>query len=193
MSGDNPFRSELDAAHRRIEQLEADHEARVSRLEGENARLRQRLIDVAPGRTRTGRTFGALAMVILGVSLVVGMLIAHLTRSTMPTPVIPVLDPIELTEGANEPTNEGEFNRAYIANVLDHVHIEDCAKPASAPSNGHVRLVIAPTGTIVTALVDQGPLRDTPVGHCIEDRYRAARVPPFSGPPRAVGKSFSVP
>ena len=62
----DPFRSELDAAHARIEQLERD-----------NARLRERLADQGRKHQATGRTFMVLAMVVLGLSLVAGILFAR--------------------------------------------------------------------------------------------------------------------
>jgi len=193
MSDNSPFRSELDAAHRRIEQLEAEHAARTKKLEDENARLRQRLIDQAPSRTRTGRTFGALGVIILSLSLAVGIVFARVTGAPVAVSV-PQVTPVELAPvEMNEPADPSDFDRQYVAGVLDRVNIHDCVKPADSPASGHIKLLISPTGTIASALVDQGPLRDTPAGACIEERFRGARVPPFTGAMRAVGRSFHVP
>jgi len=198
MSGPDPFRSELDAAHRRIETLEAEHAARVSELERENARLRGRLIDVAPSRNATGRTFGALGMIILGVSLAGGMFFARMTRSPSPVPIAP-LEAVELPIETDEPTintdrtSTGDFDRGGVAFALSHVHIEDCVRPDDPHLSGHAKLTIAPIGIITSAVVDGGSYRGTSTGHCIEDRFRAARVPAFNGASRMVGKSFVIP
>ncbi len=193
MSGPDPFRSELDAAHRRIETLEAENAARVKDLETENAHLRQRLIDVTPSRNATGRTFAALGMLILSLSLAAGMVFARLTGAPAPVPFVPV-EIIELPSEAttNAPASAGDFDRVDVAFALDHVHVEDCVK-AGERGGGHVKLTLAPSGLVSAATVDRGVYAGTSVGHCIEDRYRAAHVPAFTGSPRIVGKSFVMP
>jgi hypothetical protein len=196
MSGPDPFRSELDAAHRRIETLETENAARVKDLETENARLRQRLIDVTPSRNAAGRTFAALGMLVLSLSLAAGMVFARITGTPAPVPYVPVqMAPIELPAEAvtNEPANPGDFDRGEAAFVLNHVHIEDCAKVEEPHLSGHVTLTLAPSGLVSSATIDDGPYRGTPIGRCIEERFRTARVPAFTGIPRRVGKSFVMP
>jgi hypothetical protein len=186
MSSD-PFRSELDAAHQRIEQLETKHAARVRDLEQENARLRTRLIDVAPSRSKTGRTFGALAMMILGVSLIAGIVFARLVRReavSAPAPPehvqfasvdIPPPTIDELPTGGPE-----DFDRSAAAAALEAVKLAGCIKTGVVASTGHVRLTLAPSGLVMSATVDQGIYRGTATSECIEARFRAARVPAFT-------------
>jgi hypothetical protein len=194
MAGPDPFRSELDAAHRRIETLEVDHAARVRDLESENARLRQRLVDIAPSRTATGRTFGALAMIILGVSLAAGIFFARVTRAPVSIPFTPLeIAPVELPMVQNgDPANPDDFDRADVAFALDNVKVDDCVQAGATHGGGHVRLTLAPSGLVTSAAIDQGAYGGTQTGRCIEDRYRAAHVPMFSGAPRVVGKSFFI-
>jgi len=196
MSAD-PFRSELDAAHRRIEQLETEHAARVKDLETENARLRARLIDVAPSRNGTGRTFAALGMLILSVSLGLGIFFARVTGAPAPPMPVEITPPtLEFPDEAmtHEPAIlSGEFDRGEVAFVLNHVHIEDCTKVDEPHVSGHVTLTLAPSGRVTSATLDEGPYRSTAIGHCIEERFRSARVPAFTGIPRRVGKSFVIP
>ncbi len=195
MSGPDPFRSELDAAHHRIETLEAEHAAKVAVLERENERLRQRLIDVGPKQSATGRTFGALGMIILGVSLAGGIVFARMTRSvSVGLPVTPPIEmaPLELEAEPTEAANAGDFDRGAAAAVLNHVHIEDCVKAGDPSASGHVKLTIASSGLVSTAVIDDGAYRGTAVGRCIEERFRSARVQPFTGGPRLVGKSFVI-
>jgi hypothetical protein len=94
---------------------------------------------------------------------------------------------------ASTPSPDSDFDRGTVSVVIARVHIEDCAKPGGPSVTGHARITIAPSGVITSASIDQGPLVGTAVGRCIEDRYRAARVPPFSGVSRIVGKSFTLP
>jgi len=187
---DNPFRSELDAAHRRIAQLEAEHTAQTKKLEDENARLRQRLIDQAPSRTRTGRTFGVLGIMILAFSLAIGIVFARtVSTSRRSTDSPQILPTVELDTSS---AKQGDFDRELIAYSLDWVDIHSCVTAAGS-ATGHIKLIISPTGTISSALIDEGPLKGTDAGRCIEARFRDAHVPPFVGPTRAVGRSFHIP
>ena len=182
----DPFRSELEAAHQRIEKMEAEHQERVAKLEAEVARLRQRLIDTNDQQRKTGRTFASLGVLILGVSLAAGIAIAWLTGREVAPPSAPVVRVIELP--SQQPGAAFDRNAAEAA--LDAVKLDDCT---SAGARGHARIVFAANGAVSSALVDEGPTKDTSVAHCIEDRYRAVRVPPFTGPPVAVGRAFTAP
>jgi hypothetical protein len=182
----DPFRSELDAAHRRIEQMETEHAARVAELQRENERLRKRLIDTAPSRTKTGRTFFALALMTLALSLLVGIFFARLFLRAPTRPAPPAAPLLELP--ASGQTWAGDFDKSAAASALASVRVDDCGSHVT----GHVRVTFVRSGTVSLAEVDP-PLRGTSVGACVEERYRAARVPPFGGPPRVVGKSFVIP
>jgi hypothetical protein len=41
--------------------------------------------------------------------------------------------------------------------------------------------------------VVEGPFGGTPVGGCVAKLFRAAKVPPFTGDPVTVSKSFTIP
>jgi len=188
----DPFRSELEAAHARIEKLERDHKARVEELERENARLRSRLVDVAPSRSKTGKTFLGIAMMSLAVSIFVGMLLAR----TMSPPQRLTLAPPQTIELAdvptdNAPANPGDFDIEAVTRAFSGIRLDDCAPTNEHKITGHATITISPTGMVNSVHVD-APYAGTALAACIEQRYRSARVPPFSEPSRIVGKRFTI-
>ena len=187
----DPFRSELEAAHARIEKLEADHKTRVAELERENQRLRKRLVDAAPPtHNKTGKTFFGIGMMTLAISLGLGMVFARMSKPPQPHPIfeLPVTIPnvVEIDDEA-DPT---DFDREAVANALKGVRLADCNM--NIRGTGHVKLVIAPSGVVTEAHVDRGPFTGTPEGRCIEARYREVRLPTFTGAPRSLGKMFTI-
>ena len=52
--------------------------------------------------------------------------------------------------------------------------------------------MVHPGGRVASATVDQGPFPGTAVGGCIAKVYSTITVPPYSGPPVRVGKSFKL-
>lgn len=190
----DPFRSELDAAHQRIERMESDHKARIAELERENKRLRGRLVEIAPSRTKTGQVFLAIGILSLAASITGGMFFARMaSRPAVPSPMM--LDTgavLELGPSASTDVG-GDFNRDAVTQALDTVNVGDCVDASHRPGSGHVMLVLAPSGFVVSAKVDRGDYRTTSEGRCIETRFRAARVPSWEGhQSRIVGKSFDV-
>jgi hypothetical protein len=187
----DPFRSELEAAHARIEKLEADHKTQIEKLEGENDRLRKRLVDAAPpSQSKTGKTFFAIAMLTLGASLVVGMFFARTASPPRPAPIFEV--PVEFpntVEIGDDTADPGDFDREAVASALKGVRLGACT---TSHGSGHVRLVIATSGVVTEAHVDRGPFTNTSEGRCIESQFRAVRVPGFSLTPRTVGKAFTI-
>ena len=188
----DPFRSELEAAHARIEKLEADHKSRVAELERENARLRKRLVEAAPpSQSKTGKTFFGIGVMTLALSLGMGMVFARMTKPPQPHPIfeVPVAMPgsnIEIGDDAPDPS---DFDREAVANALKGVRLASCV---SSHGSGHVKLVIAPSGVVTEAHVDRGAYTSTPEGQCIEARFREEKLPAFTGVPRAVGKAFTI-
>jgi predicted Zn finger-like uncharacterized protein len=66
-------------------------------------------------------------------------------------------------------------------------------KTADGPTGtGKVQVTFAPSGRATAANVIEGPFGGTSVGGCIARLFRAAKVPPFSGDPVTVSKSFTV-
>ena len=53
-------------------------------------------------------------------------------------------------------------------------------------------ITFAPNGSVSNVTADQPPFAGTAVGGCVAAKFRAARVPAFSGGSVKVGKSFSI-
>ncbi|HSQ65228.1 MAG TPA: hypothetical protein VLM85_18535 [Polyangiaceae bacterium] len=189
----DPFRSDLEAARQRIEHLEAEHEKRVGELEEENRRLRARLVEQQPQQRRRSpaRVVLPVAMVFFGASLAGGMLFA---RGSRPAADVPLPGPLQVQElptiggGADDVA----FDRRAAADVLGGVRVQDCAPPGGPHGTGRVKITFAPSGVATKAELEQGIFAQTKVGECIVGRYLGARVPPFSGGPITVEKSFDV-
>jgi len=188
----DPFRSDLEAAHQRIEQLEAEHDKRVQELEEENRRLRARLIDqdMPRPKSRPGRIVLPMATMILGLSLALGMLLA---RKVHPIAMDAPLPAPEMQELPDEtPPNDVELDRHAAIEALRGVRVQQCATPGGPHGTGHVKVTFSPNGTVARAQADQPPFAGSKVGECVAHAYLDARVPPFSGTPVTVGKSFYV-
>jgi predicted Zn finger-like uncharacterized protein len=67
-----------------------------------------------------------------------------------------------------------------------------CKKPGGPTGTGRVVVLFAPGGGTQSAAVSGPPFEGTPTGACVAARFRAVRVPPFSGSPFSVSKSFTV-
>ena len=187
----DPFRSELEAAHQRIERMEADHRARVAELERENARLRNRLVEVAPSRTRTGRVFLAIGMISLGASLAGGMVFARM-QGPPPSPVHVAVHDETIELNSSPSSSPSAFDTAGAEKALGAIRIDDCVDASHRPGSGHLSFLIASNGFVVSTRIDRGDYRTTSEGRCIENRFRAARVPSFEGDPRTVGMAFTI-
>jgi hypothetical protein len=101
-----------------------------------------------------------------------------------PTPAPPPPPP---TPGA------GPFDRGAAAAGLAAVNVAACARRGGPGGPGHVRLTFAPSGFVVSAIVDSSPVAGTAVAACVEQLFRQVRVPAFSGAPVTVGKAFTLP
>ncbi|HYQ14673.1 MAG TPA: GYF domain-containing protein [Polyangiaceae bacterium] len=66
-----------------------------------------------------------------------------------------------------------------------------CKKPDGPTGSGKVSVTFAPSGR-ATATSVAGDLAGTEVGGCVARIFRAAKVPPFSGDPVTVSKSFTI-
>ncbi len=86
----------------------------------------------------------------------------------------------------------GAFDRAAASGSLNAVNISGCKKPDGPTGAGHVSVTFDPSGSVSTAIIDGGDFPGTPVGGCIAGKFRSAHVPPFSGSPVKVGKSFNL-
>lgn len=68
-----------------------------------------------------------------------------------------------------------------------------CKTPDGPTGKGKVQVTFSPSGHATSANVIEGSFGGTSVGGCIAKLFRSARVPPFSGDPVTVAKSFTVP
>lgn len=84
------------------------------------------------------------------------------------------------------------FDRGAASGAIGNVNVQSCKKPDGPTGSGHVKITFSPDGSVSSAVVDSGPFPGTPVGGCIAGKFRAARVPAFSGGPVSVGKSFTI-
>jgi len=67
-----------------------------------------------------------------------------------------------------------------------------CKKPGGPTGSGKVQVTFAPSGRVTSANVAGPPFAGTAVGGCVAGVFRRAKVPPFSGNPVTVSKSFSI-
>jgi predicted Zn finger-like uncharacterized protein len=67
-----------------------------------------------------------------------------------------------------------------------------CKKASGPTGTGRVVVVFAPSGATQSASVSGAPFEGTPTGACVASRFRAVRIPAFSGSPFSVSKSFTI-
>jgi len=89
-------------------------------------------------------------------------------------------------------TTAAPFDRGAAASALGSVNIQACKKAGGPTGAGKVTVTFLPNGSVEKAEIDGAPFAGTPVGGCIAGKYRGAHVPPFSGNPVPVGKSFTL-
>lgn len=85
------------------------------------------------------------------------------------------------------------FDKSAAAAALGSVDVKQCSLPGGLHGPGHVTVTFDLSGSVSASVVDQGPFPGTTVGACVARLYRNVSVPPFSGAPVRVGKSFIVP
>jgi hypothetical protein len=91
---------------------------------------------------------------------------------------------------APAPATTAAFDRGAAAAALGAVNVASCKKGDGPTGGGHIAVTFSPNGSVTTAIADQPPFAGSAVGGCIAGKFRGARVPPFSGAPVKVGKSF---
>ncbi|MEP7049882.1 MAG: zinc-ribbon domain-containing protein [Pseudomonadota bacterium] len=67
-----------------------------------------------------------------------------------------------------------------------------CKKPGGPTGAGKATVTFAPSGRVTTATVAGGSYAGTSVGGCVASGFHKAHVPPFSGAPVTVAKSFQI-
>ena len=95
---------------------------------------------------------------------------------------------------AAEPTEklpDGSFDRGSAARALG-VAGRNLGNCGPTRETGHATITFRPDGGVSSVVVDAGPFVGTPVGACIEQRFREIRIRPYDGGPVKVGKSFRL-
>ena len=88
-----------------------------------------------------------------------------------------------LTPPAPAARAKGDFNTQAAREALqDAADRAAKCKTIDTPSgNARVAVTFAPNGHVTTAVIDSGAIVGTAAGTCVASKFRAARVPPFSG------------
>jgi len=89
----------------------------------------------------------------------------------------------------DQPFNMGEA-KARLGAAANSA--SGCKKPGGPTGTGRVVVVFATSGAAQSATITGDPYQGTPTGACVAQRFRAVRVPPFSGSPFSVSKSFTI-
>jgi predicted Zn finger-like uncharacterized protein len=89
---------------------------------------------------------------------------------------------------ADQPFNMGEAKSKLAAAAST---VQTCKK-GDTTGSGRVVIVFAPNGGAQSATVSGPPFEGTPTGACVAARFRGVHVPPFSGSPFSVAKSFTI-
>jgi predicted Zn finger-like uncharacterized protein len=102
--------------------------------------------------------------------------------------------PAKTAEAPPPDPGGAEFNRGAATSALGAAAgaAKGCKKPDGPTGSGRVKVTFAPSGNVTSAVVDGPPFAGTPVGGCVASAFRSARVPPFSGAPVTVSKSFNI-
>jgi hypothetical protein len=82
------------------------------------------------------------------------------------------------------------FDRQAAASVLSSVDLVKCKSTNAPRGEGHITVKFTPAGSATEAVVDKGPMMNTPVAKCIAKEFKKAKVPAFKGDVVQVGKSF---
>jgi hypothetical protein len=88
----------------------------------------------------------------------------------------------------------GPFDRGAAVSALNSAAgaASGCKKPDGPTGTGRVSVTFAPSGRVTSSTVEGPPFAGTSVGGCVAARFRSASVPPFSGSPVTVHKSFTI-
>jgi predicted Zn finger-like uncharacterized protein len=92
------------------------------------------------------------------------------------------------------PAAAGAFSKDAAIQALNVAasQASSCKKPDGPTGTGKVQVTFAPSGRATTAVIVGGSFGGTPVGGCVSNVFKRARVPAFSGDPVTVSKSFSI-
>lgn len=103
--------------------------------------------------------------------------------------------PAEVKEPVAPPPSErGPVNRGAMMSALGSAarSASSCKRPGGPRGSGRANVTFDPSGGVSSASVG-GKFAGTPVGSCVSDAFRRARVPAFTGSPVSLGWSFTIP
>jgi predicted Zn finger-like uncharacterized protein len=107
-----------------------------------------------------------------------------------PVAATPKPAPVAAAAAENDqPFNMGEAKSKLAAAATA---AQSCKKGDGPVGTGHIVIVFAPSGGAQTATINGPPFDGTPTGACVAARFRGVHVPPFSGSPFSVSKSFTI-
>ncbi|NRA34665.1 MAG: zinc-ribbon domain-containing protein [Polyangiaceae bacterium] len=130
---------------------------------------------------------------------------APATPATTPSPGTPAgsaaagaAEPAAAEPAAAEPAAPEEkppFNTSAAKAALSAAsgRAKSCKKPDGPTGKGKVQITFSTSGRVTSANVIAGNFGGTTTGGCVARTFRGARVPPFSGNPVTVSKSFRIP
>ena len=93
-----------------------------------------------------------------------------------------------------QPAVSGTFSKdaAVAALSVAASQATVCKKPEGPWGTGQALVTFAPSGRVTTANVTGAPFGGTPVGGCVANVFRRARIPAFSGDSVTVSKRFTI-
>jgi DNA-directed RNA polymerase subunit RPC12/RpoP len=86
---------------------------------------------------------------------------------------------------------KGDFNTQAAREALEDAagRAGKCRNIDTPSGTARVAVTFAPTGHVSNAVIESGPFVGTAAGSCVASKFRAAKVPPFSGDAVLVRKS----
>jgi predicted Zn finger-like uncharacterized protein len=90
--------------------------------------------------------------------------------------------------GSDQPFNMGAA-KASLGGIAGGA--QGCKK-GDVSGSGRATVTFAPSGAVQSVTIEGTGFEGTPAGSCVARMFRGARVPPFSGSPFSVRKSFSI-
>jgi hypothetical protein len=98
------------------------------------------------------------------------------------------------TEKPPPPDQRAPLNRASALTALSHAATSAaaCKRDGGPTGAGTASVTLSSEGT-VAAVGLSAPFAGTPVGACVQNVFRSAHVPPFSGSRVTLSKSFRIP
>lgn len=80
------------------------------------------------------------------------------------------------------------FNRSAAVAAIGVVDVKECR----ASGQSHVTVTFNPDGSVPAAVVDSGALVGTPEADCISAKFKAVKIPAFTGPQVRIGRSLNL-